>query len=177
MIADATTPRSPEAPLPGLPTAVLLLCGQSVPGRPLLQMIGRHFAGAFPRILFHDVAIIDYDVLDTRLVNYDIGREIAWLKEERRMALDGYVDLARGMGLKAECRFSVGTDPVQESAAFCAAFAGSHPRAAFFLGKLVYARERWYHWLLRDHAAETLQGLLERQGIPLVILPILAPGP
>jgi hypothetical protein len=47
----------------------------------------------------------------------------------------------------------------------------------FFVGKLVHPRERWYHWLFRDRTADALQARLERQGIPVVILPVLAPGP
>jgi hypothetical protein len=176
MIAEASPVRNPEALQPSRRTAVLLLGGQDLPGKLLIQMIGRHFAGVFPQILFHDVAVIDYDVLDTRLVNYDIGREIERLKEERRNVLDDYAALARRMGMAADCRLSAGIDPVRESAAFCAGIAGDHPLATFFLGKLVYARERWYHWLLRDHAAGALQAQLEKQGIPFVVLPVLATG-
>jgi hypothetical protein len=159
-----------------LRTAVLLLGEQAALGGAMLQGIGRHFASVFPQVLFHSVAVIDYDVLDTRLENYEIGREIGRLRAEAQSALDGLVIRSRGMGMAAERCVSVGTDPVAESAAFCAATAGSHPMATFFVGKLVHSRERWHHWLFRDRAAGALQARLEKQGIPIVVLPVLVPG-
>jgi len=170
-VSAATVPLSRS-----LRTAVLLLGDQAALGRAMLQGIGRHFASVFPQVLFHAVAVIDYDVLDSRLKNYDIGREIDRLRAESQSALDGLVLRSRGMGMAADRCVSVGTDPVAESAAFCAATAGSHPLATFFLGKLVYPRTKWHHWLFRDRAADALQARLEKQGIPVVILPVLAPG-
>jgi hypothetical protein len=159
-----------------LRTAVLLLGDQAALGGAMLQGIGRHFASVFPQVLFHSVAVIDYDVLDTRLENYEIGREIGRLRAEAQSALDGLVLRSRGMGMATDRCVSVGTDPVAESAAFCAATAGSHPLATFFVGKLVHPRERWHHWLFRDRTVGALQARLEKQGIPIVVLPVLAPG-
>jgi hypothetical protein len=177
MIAEISLPVATVPLSRSLRTAVLLLGDQAALGGAMLQELGRHFASVFPQVLFHSVAIIDYDVLDSRLKNYEIGREIDRLRSEAQSVLDRLVLRSRGMGMAADRCVSVGTDPVAESATFCAATAGSHPLATFFLGKLVYPREKWHHWLFRDRTASALQARLEKWGIPVVVLPVLAPGP
>jgi len=176
MVAEASISATAVPLSRSLRTAVLLLGDQSALGGAMLQGIGRHFASVFPQIVFHAVAVIDYDVLDSRLENYEIGREIDRLRAEAQSALGELVLRSRGMGMATDRCVSVGTDPVAESAAFCAETAGSHPLATFFVGKLVYPRERWHHWLFRDRFSSALQSRLERQGSPLVVLPVLVPG-
>jgi len=54
-------------------------------------------------------------------------------------------------------------------------FARRCPAAMFFLGKLVFQNQKWYHALLHGRTAESIQRRLERRGLPVAILPILVP--
>ncbi len=76
------------------------------------------------------------------------------------------------MGLAAESRFAVGMDVIEEADRLCRQAAERFPRIVFFAGKVVFRRERWYHRLLHNDAALTLQKRLLWDGLELVVVPV-----
>jgi hypothetical protein len=46
------------------------------------------------------------------------------------------------------------------------------PRSTFFSGKVVFQREKWYHWLLHNQTAYAIQRRLEWLGLPMIVLPV-----
>ena len=68
---------------------------------------------------------------------------------------------------------STGTDPVQDLEHLCIAVSRTFKDVTFFAGKLVFARERWYHRWLHNETAFAVQKRLQAAGLTLVILPRL----
>jgi amino acid transporter len=150
-------------------TAVLLVGGYNGLGVHSVLTLWRMFPGDFPQILFLSVGILDSG-------NFKGKEEVDRLKGETRKALDRYVALANRMGMAAAGRMAVGTDAVEECEALCLGIAREFPRATFFAGKLVFQRERWFHWLFHNQTAHAVQRRLEWEGIPMIVLPIRIRG-
>jgi hypothetical protein len=53
----------------------------------------------------------------------------------------------------------------------CLDVAKEFPRSTFFAGKIIFQRERWYHWLLHNNTANAVQKRLHWVGRTMVILP------
>jgi hypothetical protein len=86
--------------------------------------------------------------------------------------LERYVALARRLGLPATARVAVGTEVVAEAERLCLEVSQEWPGIAFFTGKLVFQRERWWHGLLHNQTASAIQRRLEWAGKTMVTLPI-----
>jgi hypothetical protein len=82
-----------------------------------------------------------------------------------------YVELANGLGVPSAYRLAVGTDAVDEVEKLCLQVAKEFPRSTFFAGKIIFQRERWYHWLLHNNTANAVQKRLHWVGRTMVILP------
>ena len=76
------------------------------------------------------------------------------------------------LGLAAEGEFTLGTDPVEESARLCLKIREKFPRSVFFAGKLLFEAEKWYYPLLHNETAYAISRRLQLQGIPMVVMPI-----
>ena len=72
----------------------------------------------------------------------------------------------------AECRFRMGTDVVQEAEQLCHDMQREFPKGVFFLGKLVFAQEKFYYRFLHNDTAFAVQRRLQFSGLPTIILPI-----
>ena len=72
------------------------------------------------------------------------------LKHDRQRTIDQYVLLAQSLGLAAAGEFTLGTDPVAESAELGAKIRAKFPRSVFFAGKLLFESEKWYYPLLHN---------------------------
>jgi hypothetical protein len=86
--------------------------------------------------------------------------------------LKRYVGLARGLGLAADFRMSMGTEAVEASESLCRAVAHEFPRSIFFAGKLIFEEERWYQRLLHNETAYQLQRKLQFAGLNAMVLPV-----
>jgi hypothetical protein len=93
------------------------------------------------------------------------------LRQQTETNLANYVKLAHGLGLPADSRMAMGTDPVDEAARLCLEVARDYPRSTFFAGKVIFGRPRWYHWLLHNDAALAVQRRLQLAGRTVVVLP------
>jgi hypothetical protein len=85
--------------------------------------------------------------------------------------LKKYVELANGLGVPSTYRFAIDTDAVDEVEKLCLAVAKDFPRTTFFAGKIIFQRERWYHFLLHNNTANAVQQRLHWSGKTMVILP------
>src|SRR5262249_4404806 len=94
------------------------------------------------------------------------------VREQTRHSLEQYVSLATALGLAAEYRMSVDTEPITAAEALCKQVARDYPRAVFFAGKLVFERERWYQRLLHNETGYALQRQLQFAGLNAMVLPV-----
>ncbi len=147
------------------PVAALLVSGYGGLGIHSLLNIMRLFPNYYENILFLSVGAVDSGV-------FKGSAELASLEKSTQENLDRYVALARRLGLRAESRFRIGTDVLQEAETLCEAVSREYPKAVFYLGKLVFAREKFYYRVLHNDTAHTIQKRLQFSGLQTVILPI-----
>jgi amino acid transporter len=158
------TPRSLD---PKLPTAVLLVSSYSGFGIHTLLSILRFFPGLYKQVIFVSVAVVDSG-------SFKGQEEIEALQRNTEEDLGKYVEVARRMGLAADCVWSAGIEVVAEAATLCQQIAKLYPRATFFTGKLVFQRERFFYGLLHNETSKIIQRRLQWVGVPMVVLPIRA---
>ena len=89
-----------------------------------------------------------------------------------REALLQYVNLARGLGIPADYRMIVGTEPIETGESLAQEIAREFPRSIFFLGNLVFQHERWFHRILHNQTAYRLQRRLQFAGLNAMVLPV-----
>ena len=104
--------------------------------------------------------------------NFKGVEEVAKLRHDRQQTIDKFVLLARTLGLEADGEYTLGTDPVAESAHLCFNIRQKFPRSVFFAGKLLFEAEKWYYPLLHNETAYAITRRLQLQGIPMVVMPI-----
>ncbi|HUR38853.1 MAG TPA: APC family permease, partial [Planctomycetota bacterium] len=156
---------NPKSLDPNARTAVLLVGGYNGPGVHSVLTIWRMFPKDYPQIVFLSVGVVDS-------ANFKSSEEVERLQEQTRQALEPYVTLSNRIGMAAATRVAVGTDAVDEAERLCSEVAKDFPRSTFFSGKVVFQREKWYHWLLHNQTAYAIQRRLEWQGMPMIVLPV-----
>jgi amino acid transporter len=147
------------------PTAVLLVGGYGGMGVHALLTIQKLFPGHFRNIIFVSIGVIDAATMKG-------VQEVDRLREQTKESLKNYVDLAHRFGLAAESRFAIGTDVLDEGEELCSAIAAEFPKALFFLGKLIFERERFYQRILHNETAYQLQRRLQFAGLNTMVLSV-----
>jgi amino acid transporter len=147
------------------PTAVLLVSGFSGLGIHALLTIMKLFPRYFANVVFMSVGVVDS-------ATFHGVEEVDRVRAQTEEALRKYVDLARGMGIPADYRMSMGTEAVSESEKLAKEIAQEYERSIFFAGKLIFERERWWDRLLHNETANQIQRRLQFAGLPMVILPV-----
>jgi amino acid transporter len=150
---------------PTKPTAVLLTGGYGGLGVHSVLTLLRMFPGHFANLVFVSVGVIDSG-------NFKGAGEVDKLKKDARGSLGKYVGLARRLGLSADFRLAVGTDVVEEASKLCLEVAGEFQNVTFFSGKLIFEERKWYHRILHNETAYSIQHRLQFAGYPMVILPV-----
>lgn len=154
-----------DAPFdPSRPTAVVFVAGYNGLGLHTVLNIFRQFPGEFKNLVFVSIGVFDSAALREE-------SPMNVLRARNDDTLNRYLDLARSLGVAAVARQAVGTDLVAESERICAEVAAEFPLATFFAGKLVAKQKRWYHGLLHNDFALTIQKRLQDMGKVLVIIP------
>ncbi len=146
-------------------TAVLLVNAYSGLGIHTLLILLKTFPGQFKQVYFASVGVLDSG-------NFKGVDEVAKLRTDRQQTLDKFILLARTLGLDADGEYTLGTDPVAESAHLCVRIRQRFPRSVFFAGKLLFEAEKWYYPLLHNETAYAITRRLQLQGIPMVVMPI-----
>jgi amino acid transporter len=147
------------------PTAVLLVGGYGGMGVHALLTIQKLFPGHFRNIIFVSIGVIDAATMKG-------VQEVERLREQTQESLRSYVELAHKFGLAAESRLAIGTDVLDEGEELCSAIAAEFPRALFFLGKLIFERERFYQRILHNETAYQLQRRLQFAGLNTMVLSV-----
>lgn len=147
------------------PTAVLLVGGYSGIGIHSLLSIQRTFPGQFENFVFLSVGVID-------TATFQGVEEVNRVEARTKEALERYVDLARGLGLAAEWRMTLGTEAVEAATELCVQVAKEFSHVVFFAGKLIFHQETWFQRLLHNETALAIQNRLHLRGLKMVVLPI-----
>jgi amino acid transporter len=149
---------------PRLPTAVVLVPSYGGVGIHTVLNVFRAFPNHFKNLVFLSVGVIDSGGFKGAGCVAEL--EVATEKMMRR-----YCSLATELGIPSQFRFSVGTEAVAEAEKLCREVMVTYPVVTFFGGKVVFARERWYHRLLHNETAMAIQKRLYWLGATMVILP------
>lgn len=149
---------------PAEPTAVIMVGSYGGLGIHTLLNALRLFPKHFRNVVFVSAAVIDSG-------GFKGAGAVEDLRAQTEEMLSRYVKLARGMGMPAIYRFSIGTDVVDELEASCQQLARDFPQSVFFAGKIIFERERWYQRLLHNETAFSVQKRLQWAGRTMVILP------
>jgi amino acid transporter len=152
---------------PRAPTAVLLVGGYGGLGIHALLSVQRLFPNHFRNFVFVSVGVIDAAAMKG-------VQEVDLVRERTAANLRDYVELARGMGVAADCRFAVGTEAVTAAEQLCAEIAKEFPRSIFFMGKLIFQTEGFFYRILHNNTADQLQRRLQFAGLNAMLLPIRA---
>ena len=147
------------------PTAAILVGGFNGLGIHSFLSIQSLFPHHYANYLFLSVGVIDS-------AKFKGESEIAALRESTENDLRQYVAFARKLGMKADYRFSLGPEAVGEAENLALEVRKEFPRTIFFLGKLVFERERFVYRLLHNETAHAIQRRLQFSGLQSVILPI-----
>jgi amino acid transporter len=147
------------------PTAVLLVGGFSGLGIHSLLTVIKLFPRYFANVVFMSVGVVDS-------ATFQGVEEVDRVRDETEEALKKYVDLARGMGIPADQKMSMGTEAVSECERLAAEVAKEYERSIFFAGKLIFEREKWWDRLLHNETAYQIQRRLQFNGLPMVVLPV-----
>jgi amino acid transporter len=165
-LGDVAAPEHPTAgPLnANQPTAAILVGGYSGLGVHTMLNAVRFAPGHFKNMVFLSVAVVDSG-------NFKGAKAVDALRRNTEESLERYVDLSRRLGLPAVSYMAIGTDAVDELEQLCVEIAKQFPKVIFFAGQLVFEQDSWYHRLLHNQTAFSLQRRLQWAGLPMVILP------
>jgi len=147
-------------------TAIILVTGYSGVGvHTLFSSTHVFFPGYFKNVFFVSIGAVDSG-------SFKGSAALKDLEEKVRGDLEKYVALARKMGFPADYRMALSTDVVESSVELCLDIAKDFGRVVVFGGKLVFQKERWYHWFMHNQTAYSIQSRLQWEGIPMSILPV-----
>ncbi len=146
-------------------TAVIMVKSFSGFGIHEVLSIHRLFPRTFKNFIFISAAVVDSGT-------FKGAQEMDSLESETRADLERYVHWARGQGMNADYRMTVGTDPVQTVTEMCKAIVEEYPRAIFFMGRLIFREEKWYYRILHNETPNAIQRRLQFDGLQAIVLPI-----
>jgi amino acid transporter len=154
-----------ELPLdPKKPTAAILVGSYGGLGIHTVLNAFRAFPGHFKNVVFLSVGVVDSG-------EFKGEGAIEGLRERTEKMLGQYLDLARGLRIPANARYSIGTDAIDEAEKLCLETAKEFPHITFFAGKIIFRRESWYQPILHNETAAAVQKRLQWKGRTMVILP------
>jgi amino acid transporter len=147
------------------PTAIQLVSAYSGFGVHTLLSIVTTFPKTYKNVIFVGVAVIDSG-------SFKGAEELEALEAAAKAGLEKYVDLARRLGFAADYRMAVGTDVVESAVDICKELGEEFPRSTVFTGQLTFKLEKFYHRMLHNETAFSIQRRLQWNGLTTVILPI-----
>jgi amino acid transporter len=153
---------------PKKPTAAMLVGGFSGLGVHQIFQVQRMFPNQFSNFLFLSTGVIDSATMKGI-------EEVELIQNRTEDALKKYVVLAHRLGFAADYRMSMGTEAVAELDKLCHVCVKEYPRAIFFMGKLIFEKETWYHRILHNESAYQLQRRLHLGGLSAIVLTVRLP--
>jgi Amino acid permease len=156
----------PRTPIPREePVAVMLVSGFSGLGVHTVLSVQNLFPRQYKNYLFVSVGVIDSS-------HFKGVAELEALKKQTIDDLQKYVDLAHRLGFRAEMRYAIGREAVEQIVELCEKIRGEFPRAIFYLGQLVFENDKFYYRLLHNETAFAIQRRLQFAGLQAIVLPI-----
>ncbi len=155
----------PQALDASKPTAVMFVGTYGGLGVHALLTIQRLYPGFYRNFIFVSIGVID-------AVTLHGTEEVERLRRNTEDSLRKYVGLARRYGLAADYRMEIAPDALLAAEQLAAAIAKDFPRAAFYLGKLVFQRPTLIQRILHNRTAENIQDRLQFMGLSSMILPV-----
>ncbi len=149
---------------PRQPTGVLLVGSYSGLGIHTLLSALKNFPEHCRNLVFVSVAVVDSD-------SFKVRDALDKLVEHSREDLAKYVRLAGSLGVPAEFRLKIATDPVEALEQLCLDTLPNFKRVTFFAGQLVFSKPKWYQRILHNETAFALQRRLQLAEQTLIILP------
>jgi len=168
MLMDVPTVSRGKPPVldPAQPVAAILVASYGGLGLHTFLNAFRNFPNHFKGAVFVSVGVIDSGAFKGEGT---VDAQKANVEENLRK----YVDFARGQGIPADYRFSIGTDAVEEAERLCLEVAREFRQVMFFAGKVFFRKEKWYQNILHNETAYSLQKRLHGSGRMLIIIPAL----
>lgn len=167
-ILDSLSRREKQTEIPvdpKLSTAVMMVSGFGGLSVYQLLQVQRLFPGQFKNYLIVSVGIIDSAAMKG-------VEEVERTKQRTEESLKKYVAITRRLGYPADYRMSIGTEAIEEAAKLCQEIHKEFPNSIFFMGKLIFKRELWYHRLLHNETAYQLQHRLHFAGLDAIVLSV-----
>jgi amino acid transporter len=153
-------------PIPrGEAVAVMLVNGFSGLGVHTVLSVQNLFPRLYKNYVFASVGVVD----SSHFKGVD---EIDALKAQTIDDLEKYVSFAQRLGFRAEYRYGIGTEAVDQVVELCEKVRTEFPRSIFYLGQLVFERDRFYHRILHNETAFGIQRRLQFAGLQAIVLPI-----
>jgi hypothetical protein len=149
----------------GAPTAAVMVGGYNGVGIHTLLAMLNSFRGYFRHIVFVAAGTIDSGVFKGE-------QDLSALEASLRSQTKRYVSLARSLGVAAEARVAIGTDPVADLEKLCLEIARDYPNVTFVAGQLIFKKETWLDRLLHNQTAYAVQKRLQWAGMTMIILPV-----
>jgi amino acid transporter len=147
------------------PTAIVLVGGYQGVGIKLCRSILSTFPDFYKNVIFISVGIVDSGT-------FKGIEEVENLKQSLGSSLAKYEALACGHGFPVRTAFAIGIDPVDVLEKLCMEVSEGLGQAAFFAGQIVFEQEQWFHAILHNQTAFSLQKRLLQQGKSLIVLPL-----
>lgn len=123
----------------------------------------------FPK-LYKNIIFVSVGVIDQGLFKGE--KSLENIAEQIEINLESYCKLANSFGLNADFRYKVGVDIADSIAEVINELKIEYPNITVFSGKLAFQKEKFYHRILHNQTANTLQNRLQLSGITNVILSI-----
>jgi len=147
------------------PTAVLMVSSYGGMGIHTFLSTQRLFPKHFKNFIFVSVTVVDAGHLKG-------AEDLDHAVNETKASLQKYVDFARALGLSADYRTGMGTEVLTEAEELCVDIAKEFPLSVFFVGKLIFEKERWYQRILHNETAAQFQRRVQFAGLNSMVLPI-----
>ena len=153
-------------PIPrGEAVAVMLVNGFSGLGVHTVLSVQNLFPRLYKNYVFVSVGVVD----SSHFKGVD---EIDALKAQTIEDLEKYVSFAQRLGFRAEYRYGIGTEAVDQVVELCEKIRTEFPRSIFYLGQLVFENDRFYYRILHNETAFAIQRRLQFAGLQAIVLPI-----
>jgi amino acid transporter len=164
----ADLPAAPALPVRQIdrtrPTALVFVRSYDGLGVHTLLNIQRTFPNFFRNYVFLHVGLLDSS-------SNKGSDQVEHLEEDAKVTGDRYVDLAHRLGLAAEARTILGTDPVADTAALALSASKDFDRSVAFAGVPMFENERAFDRLLHNRTPVAIQRRLQFAGLPMMLLP------
>jgi len=126
----------------------------------------KSFRGSFNKFIFLQVGLID-------TVAFKSSDVLDEYKGKVQGEVDRYVKLMQRQGYSAEGFAFYGTDTIDEITKAAAKIREMHPNAVFFGGQIVFTENPIISGLLHNDTLFAVQRRLNKDGVPLYIIPIV----